>query len=325
MRIRVSPLILLVILVPSLAMAAIDEVTVQLKWIHQAQFAGFYTADREGSYQREGIDVTFLPGGVGIDVVSGISRGDVDFAVMGADSMLVARSRGIPLIAIATLYRINPFVLVAFADSGIHSPYDFVGRTVAITEGYNHIQFEMMMNQLDIGMTSINIIPYTYDDTAFLQGDVDVTVSFAAGSLLSLRQKTGDRPLRLFWPDDFGVHFYADTLVVHEQLAADRPDLVLRFLRATLAGHLRALQEPESAIDATMDYAHLQDRSLQYEMLRASIPLIHTGYDRIGWMRPEVWLDMAALLFDHDLLTEPIDVDAAFTLDFLKAVYEEDD
>jgi NitT/TauT family transport system substrate-binding protein len=298
-----------------------DQVTVQLKWVHQAQFAGFYTAEAQGFYADENIAVTFAPGGVGIDIFEGVSNGNVEFSVVGADSLIVNKAAGQPITAIATIYRVNPFVLVAFADSNISSPHDFIGRTVALSGGYDTVQFQAMLTNLGIDANEINIVEYTYDDTPFLAGEIDVNNSFASGSLLPLKEKIGDRELNLIWPGDYGVHFYSDTLIVNDELIAENPDLVLRFLRATLKGHRFAIENPEEAVDASMNYAKVQDRDVQTAMLDASIPLIHTGEGPIGWMEADAWQGMHDILLEQGILDSPLDLDQIYTLEFLEKIY----
>ena len=314
--------VFVVVTLCTLSVIALDEVTVQLKWIHQAQFAGFYLAEAEGFYEEEGISVTFLRGGIGIDIVDALLSGAAQFSVIGADSILVSVGEGTPITAVSTIYRINPFILVTFADSGIVTPYDFVGKTVTATSGYDNVQYEAMLHNLGIDPSLIHAVPYEYDNGPFIRGEVDVTISFAAGSLLGLRKDVGDRPINLIWPDDYGVHFYSDTITVADSLLEENPDLILRFLRATLRGHRHALIDPEAAVDATMAYAEVQDRTLQTDMLDASIPLIHTGEDELGWMRPDRWQDMYDTLLEQGFFPSPFPVEDAYTLQFLEAIYK---
>ena len=298
-----------------------EPVTVQLKWVHQAQFAGFYAAEAQGYYADENIEVTFLPGGVGIDLAEGIINGEVDFSIIGADNLIVEYAGGAPLKAIATTYRINPFVLVSFADSGITSPYDFPGRTISLSKGSDEVQFMAMLHKLNLDPAEITLVDYAYDNTPFVNGEVDVTVSFAAGSLLRLQEQVGDRAIHLIWPGDYGITFYSDTIVAHEDLLASNPDLVYRFLKATLAGHRFALENSEAAIEATMQYAEEQDRQLQSDMLAASVPMIYTGKDQIGWMQPAVWESMQSILLDQDILTTPIEIDQVYSMEILEKIY----
>jgi NitT/TauT family transport system substrate-binding protein len=301
----------------------VDEVTVQLKWVHQAQFAGFYTAESQGYYAAENIAVSFVPGGVAVDIFDNVVNGDVEFSVVGADHLIVKRAEGLPITAIATTYRINPFVLVTFADSGITSPSDFVGRTVTTSGGYDEVQYRAMLRRVGVDPSQVDVVPYTYDNTPFLEGEVDVIVSFAAGSLLPLLTDVGSREINLIWPGDYGVHFYSDTIIVSDELLDNNPDLILRFLRATLKGHGFAIENPEIAVDATMQYAKVQDREVQMSMLEASIPLIHTGQDNIGWMRDEIWESMHNMLLEQEFLNKPLDINKVFTMTFLEQVYRE--
>ena len=301
-----------------------DEVTVQLKWVHQAQFAGFYAAEAQGYYAEENIAVTLVPGS-DVDIFEGIANGDVAFSVVGADHLIGKRAEGLPVTAIATIYRLNPFVLVAFADSGISSPRDLVGRTVTLSAGgYDEMQYLAMLRKVGVDPALVNVVPYAYDDTPFLEGDVDVTASFMAGSLVPLREKIGAREIKLIWPGDYGVRVYSDTIIVNDEMLAANPDLILRFLRATLKGHRFAIENPEAAVDATMHYAEVQDREVQAAMLEASIPLIHTGQDHIGSMRPEIWQGMYDMLLEQGVLAQELDVESLYTLAFLEQVYGRD-
>jgi NitT/TauT family transport system substrate-binding protein len=302
--------------------ASRDQVTVQLKWVNQAQFAGFYVAQEKGYYADENLEVTLIPGGIGIDSFAAVVDGGVTFGVAGADSIIVQRAAGLPIKAIAVTYRVNPFVLVAFADSGIKSPRDFVGRTVSVSENYGDMaQLNTMLRNVGVDPALVTVVPYTYDNTAFLAGEVDVLNSFVAGSLLVLEEGLDGRDITLIWPGDYGVHFYSDTLFATDDTITNDPDLVTRFLRATLKGHRFAVENPEAAVDASMIYAENQDRDVQAEMFFASIPLFHTGENHIGWMLHEVWQGMHDTLLEQGILEEPVDLDTVYTMQFLESIY----
>lgn len=304
--------------------APTDHITVQLKWNHQAQFAGFYVAQEEGYYAEENLDVTFVPGGIGVDLYEGLLNHTIDFSVVGADGLILQREQGNPFVAIATTYRINPFIMVTFADSDIQTPADFRGHTLSLSNEFDRMHLVAMMEPFGIGLEDITTIEYSDAAVqAFLDGDIDVITSFVAGSLIPLQKQVGDRELRIIWPGDFGVHFYSDTIISHESTITENPDLVQRFLRATLRGHLTAIEDPNIGLEATMQYAHLQDRTLQNEMLTASIPLIHTGEDAVGWMRAETWQNMHDTMVTQGILQTPLDVEAMFEMRFLYNMYGE--
>ncbi len=295
------------------------KVTLQLKWIHQAQFAGFYLAKDKGYYAEENLDVAFVPAGPGINIIDRVVSGQADFGVAAPEHILLQRSQGQPVVAIATTYRRNPFVLVTLPESGITRPADMVGKTAMLGGTDGLLQFKAMMKKLGLSTDSMTILPYSFDLTPFYNGEVDIAPAFAAGSLIGILQ-TG-RQVNLIWPSDYGITVYSDTIITTDEMIATNPDLVTRFLRATLKGHRYAVENPEEALATSLNYAENADPAVQAKMIEASQPLIHTGEDHIGWMRAEVWQQMEAMMVDQGFLVNPAELDKVYTMQFLEAVY----
>ena len=301
-----------------------DEVTVQLKWIHQAQFAGMYAADKKGFYAEENIDVTLNPGGTDIlpdQVVADLVSGEADFAITGGDLLLPARSRGEPIVAIAVVFQRNPYVYVSLQGSGIERPQDLVGKKVMVAPDAE-FQHQALLRKLGIAPTAIEQVPYERDVTPLVTGQVDAHMVYRTATGLAF-EETGHE-LNWIWMEDYGIHFYADTIVANEALVEQNPDLVERFLRATLKGWRYAIENPDEAVDLTLQYDPALGRDRQARMMAAQTPLIHTGEVNIGWMRAEVWEGMHDILLDQAILDEPVDLDEVFTMEFLQKVYEED-
>jgi NitT/TauT family transport system substrate-binding protein len=104
-------------------------------------------------------------------------------------------------------------------------------------------------------------------------------------------------------------------------MIADNPEVVTRFLRATLRGWREAIENPAAATTATMIYAPQADPETQRDMMQASIPLVYTGEDQIGWMQAGVWQGMHQILLDQSILDTPIDLDEVYTMQFLERIY----
>ena len=301
-----------------------DEVTLQLKWVHQAQFAGFYMAQEKGYYAKENIKVTFLEGGQGIDIAQRVVSGQADFGVLTPEFIFMKRSQGAPLTAIAAIYRRSAVVFVAMADSGIVRPSDFMGKTVATGDPGGsqkdfELQFYAMMKRLGLAVSKVKIVPYDPAYAAFYNGEVEVTPCYSTGGLIKMRQK--GLKLNLIWPSDYGIHFYSDTLATTDRLISEKPDLVTRFLRASLKGWQDAIEDYRQAVTVTLKYAQIKDQEFQTAMMEAMLPLVHTGEDQIGWMKAEVWQGMYQILLEQRLLARPFDVNQAYTLRFLKEIY----
>lgn len=299
-----------------------DDVTLQLKWVHQAQFVGFYMAQEKGYYAGENLRVTFLQGGQGIDYAQRVLSGQADFGVMGPEDILFKRSQGEPLTAVAAIYRRSAVVFVAKADSGITRPADLQGKIVASGGGVNRdfeLQFHAMMKKLGLGVSTVKVIPYDSTYAAFYKGEVDVTPCFSTGGLIKIRDK--GMKLNLIWPSDYGIRFYSDTLATTDRMIREKPDIVTRFLRASLKGWQDAVGDQKEAVAVTLKYADVSVHELQGKMMEAQMPFVHTGEDKLGWMRPDQWNKMYQILLEQKTLANPFDVKQAYTMEFLKTVH----
>jgi NitT/TauT family transport system substrate-binding protein len=298
----------------------LTPVTVQLLWTHQAQFAGLYAANQMGYYAAEGLAVTFLPGGADVDNVANVGDGKAQFGMATADQLIVARAEGQPLTAIATIYRRSPTVFFALAESGITRPQDFAGKKIRAPQA-SVLTLHAMTAR--VGMTpdqyaEVSNLPS--DVALFASGDVPVWGGYVNAIALMV-QRAGYK-VNLIYPDDYGVHFYADTVFARDDLIAANPDLVRRFLRATLKGWTFAVENPAAAGPLTLKYDPKADAELETAKMTASIPLVNTGEDYIGWMKPEIWAGMETTLREQGVLTQPVNVTQVYTMQFLKEIYK---
>jgi NitT/TauT family transport system substrate-binding protein len=120
------------------------------------------------------------------------------------------------------------------------------------------------------------------------------------------------------WPSDYGVPFYADVIFATEQYIEEHPDVVGRFVQATLKGWQKAIEDPDLATTATLAVDPNLERGMQLAAMEMSIPLIDTGEDTLGWMRPEIWQTMHDILLEQGLIDAPVDLDAVYTNQFVE-------
>ena len=331
-----SRMTLVILLVISLTLSACgppespkkpkDQVILQLKWSHQAQFAGYYLALQKGFYSDENLDVTLLEGGNNVDQCEQLIAEKADFAVTSAESVFLRQTPEHSLVALAVIYQRSAVVFAAKKESKIVRPQDFKGKTISagnmatggFVEGY--VQFQALMKKMGLGHESFTQTPYDPLYLDFIAGKVDVTPSYLTGGVIKLRNKGVN--LTLIWPGDYGINFYCDTLVTSVKYLQKNRDTALRFLRATLKGWQYAIEHSEEAVDVTMKYVQSKDRKIQEEMNEAQIPLIHTGKVPIGWMEKETWQGMHDLLIEEGLLQQPVaDISSVFSLDLLHTIY----
>ncbi len=303
---------------PEVKPAPLDQVSVRLKWAHSAQFAGMYVADARGFYAEEGIEVGFLPGGPDVDELDAVASGEDDFGIVTGSEVCVARSQGRKVKAIAVVFRLNPTVYVTLADSGIEKPEDFAGKRVRVNP--RDFVLPAMMRKVGTEMSQLQAMPPASSLEDLIAGELDVCNGYLTDQVMALRDQ--GHKLRLFHPDDYGVHVYNDLIITTDEMVEEKPGLVERFLRATLRGWRYAVENPEEAVAVSLTYSGGSESHEAAAML-AQIPLIHTGVDEIGWMKDSVWEGMHQILLEQGVLESPIDVTETYTTVFQQLVYED--
>ena len=179
-----------------------DQVSVQLKWVHSVQFAGMYLAEQKGFYADENIAVTFNTGSPKVDKIESVTSGRDDFGIVSAPEVLQARATGAEIKAIAVIFRVNPSVYFAMADSGIETPEDFVGKKVR--RNPRDFVLPAMMSNLGIDMDQLQAAPPDLDMEAFFSGEVDVWLGYLTNQVIAARSK--GYKLNIFYPDNYGEH-----------------------------------------------------------------------------------------------------------------------
>ncbi|OQY26760.1 MAG: hypothetical protein B6243_13740 [Anaerolineaceae bacterium 4572_5.2] len=294
-----------------------DEVSVRLKWLHQTQFAGIYIADQEGYYADENLKVKIDP--VDLDnqiTLNSVLAGDNDIAIGAAEEMIIARSEGKPVKAVAVIFKLNPLVYISLEKTGIQSPNDLTGKTVALSPGQGTYLYETMMGQLGIDRSQINETDMTTFDVFECLETADVCSHYATNGLARANYEGIDATA--IWPNDYGVPFYADVIFSADEFIAQHPDVVERFVRATLKGWQKAIEDPELAAEAALKYDAELDKGFQLEAMKISIPLIDTGQDTIGFMRPVVWQEMHDIALEQGLIDAPVDLSTVYTNEFVE-------
>jgi NitT/TauT family transport system substrate-binding protein len=296
---------------------ALTSVTVQLVWTHSAQFAGLYAAAQNGDYAAEGLDVRFIEGGGNVDFISPVINGEAQFGITAGDLLITARAEGKPLRAVATILRRDPYVFFSLSESGITRPVDFVGKTILVWPTARPRLYAMLA-QVGVNPDQV-VLTADGDFTALYSGEIDVAGGYVTSEAL-LAKKAGHQ-VNIIYPEDYGVHLYSDTIFVTDELIATNADLVRRFLRATLKGWTYAVENPVEAGQLVARYNPKADTDFATDELVASLPLINTGEDHIGWMKPDVWAGMEQFLREQNVLTDPVDVTQVYTLQFLEDIY----
>ncbi len=256
------------ILIAALATTALtapafaEEVTLQLKWVTQAQFAGYYVALENGYYEAAGLEVTVLPGGPDIAPTQVIAGGGADVIVEWMPAALAARENGLPLVNIAQPFKSSGMMLTCWGDVGIEGPETLANRTLGVWFFGNEYPFLSWMSQLGMGTdgkgeNSVEVLKQGFNVDPLLQRQADCISTMTYNEYGQVID-SGVAPEELvtFKYEDQGVATLEDGLYVLEENLAD-PAFVARmekFVAASMQGWKWAEENPEEAAMIVLDY-----------------------------------------------------------------------
>jgi NitT/TauT family transport system substrate-binding protein len=263
------------------------------------------------------LNVDIQPGGPDFPAIQMVTGGSEQFGVTGADQILIARSKGVPVVALAVIFRRNPFVLFSLAKSGIKTPADYVGKNVGVKIGGNEeLIYRAVLAKAGVDKAKLNEIPVKFDITPLLAGAVDVWPGYLINEVLAAKEKGFE--VNVVSPPDYGIDLYADTLFTTEKMLNEKPEVVRKFVTATLKGWTSAIAAPEEAARITVKYGTKLTYDHELAMMKASLPLLQPDAQPVGWMDAGNWSATQKLLVDAGFQKTPVDVDKAFTVAFLK-------
>ena len=240
--------------------AAADAVTIQLKWVTQAQFAGYFVAKDKGLYEAEGLDVTINPGGPDISPPQIIVGGGADVIIDWMPSALASREKGVPLVNIAQPFKRSGMMLTCRKETGIEGPQDFRGKTLGVWFFGNEYPFLSWMSQLGIpttgGTDGVTVLKQGFNVDPILQKQADCISTMTYNEYWQVIDAglPADE-LVVFKYEDEGVATLEDGLYALEDDLEDPAfvDRMARFVRATMKGFDWARENPKAAALIVLD------------------------------------------------------------------------
>ncbi|MEH7829231.1 ABC transporter substrate-binding protein [Gemmobacter denitrificans] len=218
-----------------------EDVTLQLKWVTQAQFAGYYVAQAKGFYEEEGLNVTILPGGPDVAPTQVIAGGGADVVIDWMPSALAAREKGLELVNIAQPFKSSGMMLTCLKESGVASPADFKGKTLGVWFGGNEYPFLNWMNKLGLKTdgTDVTVLKQGFNVDPLLQKQAACVSTMTYNEYWQVID-AGVKPedLVTFKYEDEGVATLEDGLYVMQDKLADPAfeEKMVKFVRASMKG-----------------------------------------------------------------------------------------
>jgi NitT/TauT family transport system substrate-binding protein len=242
------------------AASAADKLTLQLKWVTQAQFAGYFVAADQGFYDEEGLDVTIKPGGPDVSPVQVIAGGGADVVIDWMPSALASREKGVDLVNIAQPFKSSGMMLTCRKDSGIKAPADFKGKTLGVWFYGNEYPFLSWMSQLGIptdgSSNGVNVLKQGFNVDPILQKQAECVSTMTYNEYWQVIDAglTADE-LVVFKYQEQGVATLEDGLYVLGDRLEDAAfqDQMVRFVRASMKGWKWAESNPDAAADIVLE------------------------------------------------------------------------
>jgi NitT/TauT family transport system substrate-binding protein len=288
-------------------------ITLQTDWYPQPEHGGFYDALLKGYYKDEGLDVHITPGGPFVSVENQVSGGAAQFAMGSSDQILVAVSRSLPVVAVMATMQQDPQAIMLHKNSSIQSFSDLNGHTIAVKPG--SIWFQYLLKRYDL--SSVREIPATYSVANFLQDSDYIQQCFVTSEPYFARKSGAEIKTMLI--SDTGYQPYR-VVFTSTSFLHDHPELVAKFVRASLRGWRDYLADPTTANTeiSKLNPATSPDQ-MQFSTQTLRDQHFITGPDpsQLGHFTPNRWSTMYQQLVDLKVITNPIDPNTAYSTQFI--------
>jgi len=302
------------------AEGALTSISFGTNWYAQAEHGGFYQAVATGIYEDYGLDVTIKMGGPQVNGTQLLMGGSVDFFMGYGSDALQAVQEGIPKVTVASMFQKDPQVLIAHPDQGVETLEDLQGRPIYISSAANVTYWPLLAAKY--GFTEDMKRPYNFNPGPFLADKNAAQQGYLSSEPLAIRQAGGFEPVVLLLAD-YGYDPYSTTIETRRELVDRDPDLVQRFVDASIKGWYSYLEgDPTPGNELIkQDNPEMTDEQIAYGIEKLKEYGIVVSGDAeemgIGAMTADRWKSFFDTLVEADVLSADMDYTQAFTLEFI--------
>jgi len=279
----------------------LTPITLQLQWLPQAQFAGYYAAVAQGFYKKEGLDVTITPAGTTTVPIDVLAAGDADYAISWVPKVLGSIEQGTNVTDVAQIFERSGTTQISFKDKDITSPADLKGKKVG-SWGYGN-QWELFagMQKAGIDTTSqISLVQQAFDMNGFLAGDIDAAQAMTYNEYAQVLETVNPKTGQLYQPSDLNVINWNDegTAMLQDAIWANADKLAsdktyaantTKFIKASIEGWIYTRDNPEKAAAIVTAAGSTLGTSHQLWMTNEVNKLIWPSTGGIGVIQKKAW------------------------------------
>lgn len=310
------------------------KVSLQLQWVPQSQFAGYYAAQAKGFYEEEGLEVTIKPGSVEIVPQQVVATGGAEFGIAWVPKALASREQGADLIHIAQVFQRSGTLEISWADSGIEEPGDWRGKKVG-TWGYgNEAELFAAMRKVGIDPNNaddVTIVQQPFDMSLLLNREIDAAQAMTYNEYAQVLEATNPETGELYQPEDLNVISMEDagTSMLQDAIWVrgdwienpENQDIAVRFLRASFKGWIYCRDNADECVDIVLEAGTALGEGHMTWMMNEINALIWPSSDGIGTVDPEDWQRTAEIAKQFDIIKEMPD-EGAYRTDLAERVLE---
>lgn len=268
---------------------ALERVTLQLKWSHAFQFAGYYAAQAQGYYREAGLDVRILPAAPGTDTVQEVLAGRAQYGV-GTSNLLLNRHAGQPVVALAVIFQHSPLVLLARQAQPAASLHDLRGQRVMFEPHSDELQAYLQAEGLPL--SSLRPQPHSQRVDELIEGRVEAMSAYVTYEPYFLER--AGVPYQVYTPRSGGIDFYGDNLFTTDDEIRHHPERVAAFRAASLRGWQYAMAHVDDTV-ALIRQQYSDEHPAEFHQFEARkmAPLLQVELIEVGYMNPGRWRHIA--------------------------------
>ncbi len=276
----------------------LQKTRIQLNWVPEPEFGGIYAAREIGAFQRQGLEVEILAGAAGTPVIQIVASGQADFGVVGADDVVLARARGIDIVAVFASFQHSPLGVMVHKDRGLEKLEDLKSGTLAIEPG---LPFGQWIKK-KYGFAGVTIVPYDGGVAKFLTDPLYAQQCYVTAEPIAVRRR--GKEAKVFAARETGFDPYANVIVIKGGTLKARMPLVRAFIAATAEGWKSYLESPR-ATNAVMAKLNTgMDLDTFDEAARTQEPLVR-GEGALGAMTEARFKELGEQLTELGTIPKP--------------------
>ena len=280
------------------------EVTIQLRWYHQFQFAGFYAALEKGYYRDEGLNVTIIEGNSTTNPVVDVLTAKADFSI-GLSELVMNRINGQPVVLVAAIIQESPLSIAVRGDRNINDLRDLTGKKVMLNTQDAELMY--MFSREKIPLNSFTVLPHSFRFTDLINDSVDAISCYSTNEPFYFQKY--NLPYKLFRPANYGASFYGDCLFTSEDYARKNPKTVEKIRRATIKGWEYALAHKEELVEfINSKFPERKTVEQLYYEAMVLTSLVKPGSGTIGEISMDRWENIASSFAELGLVPKQYDL-----------------